>query len=98
MDNASFMCRFERVGDLQSQIEKRVERQRPSANPGMQRLAFQQLHGNEILSVLLSDVINGADVRMVQSGSSLSFALEAGKSLGISGQFIGKKLQGHKTV
>ena len=38
-------------------------------NPEQERLnlglSLQQLHGNEILAVLLSDVVNGAYVRMV---------------------------------
>jgi len=31
----------------------------------LQRLAFQQLHGDKRLAVLLPDVVNGADMRMI---------------------------------
>jgi hypothetical protein len=77
MNNGPFVRRFESIGDLQSQIEKCFQRQRTSSNLSLERLAFQQLHGNEISAVLFSDVVDGADIRMVQGGSSLCFPLKA---------------------
>jgi hypothetical protein len=37
----------------------------------------QKLHGNERLSVLLADVINGADIGVIQRGRGLRFASKA---------------------
>jgi hypothetical protein len=31
----------------------------------LQRFAIQKLHGDECLSVLLADVVNGANIRMI---------------------------------
>ena len=42
---------------------------------------------------ILADVVNGADVGMVQRGCGARFALEALASLGILRQFFGKELQ-----
>jgi hypothetical protein len=35
---------------------------------------------------------------MIQSGCGLGFALEAGQGLGVTGNFLGQKLEGHETV
>jgi hypothetical protein len=40
----------------------------------------------------------GADLRMIQSGRSLRFALESGQSLRILGYFIGQEFQGDETI
>jgi hypothetical protein len=44
------------------------------------------------------DLVNGADVGMVQRRSGLRFALETGKSLGIFGNVIRQKLESDKPV
>ena len=86
MDDVSSVRRFKSIGDLQSQIEKRFQRQRTSSNPGLQGMALQQLHRNEILAVLFPDVVDGAYIRMVQGGSRLGFPLEARQGLRVSGK------------
>jgi len=45
------------------------------------------------MSLVLANVVNGADIRVIQSGGGLRFALEAGQSLRIPGYFIGKEFQ-----
>jgi len=50
------------------------------------------------MAVLLSDLVDRADIGMVQGRSRLSLSLKAGQGLWISGYFIGKKLQGNKPV
>jgi hypothetical protein len=47
---------------------------------------------------VLTDVVDRADVGVVQGRSSPRLALEAGQSLGISGDFIRKELESHETV
>ena len=49
-------------------------------------------------SVLLADVVNRADVGMVESRCGLGFTLKTGKSLGVFGYFIGQEFQSHKPV
>ena len=50
--------------------------------------AFQVLHDDEGAAVLLADVINRADVRVIQSGSGPGLALETGRGLWIAGDFV----------
>src|SRR6185436_9013324 len=51
--------------------------QRPALQPLAERLALEQLHGDEQLAVLLADVVELADVRMVDAGGRPRLALEA---------------------
>jgi len=48
-----------------------------------QGLSFQQLHGNERLAILFADVVDRADIGMIESGSRPRFALEAFQRRGI---------------
>ena len=64
----------------------------------LQRGAFQQLHGDERLPILLADVMNRADVGMVQRGSRLRLALKPRQRLRIFCHIVGKEFQRDKTV
>jgi len=63
-----------------------------------QRDTVQKLHRNESLAILLPDVVNRANIRMVQGGSSLRLALESRQRLSISGNFCGQELQSDETM
>src|SRR5713226_9791293 len=64
----------------------------------LQSLAVQELHGDERLAALLADVVNRADIVMVESRRGLRFTLKTGKSLGVFGYFIGQEFQRNKSV
>ena len=61
--------------------KQQLQSPRTARDPVLQRLPVQELHGDERLALLLADVVNGADVGMVQRGSRLSFAPESLQSL-----------------
>jgi hypothetical protein len=67
-------------------------------NKILERYAVEKLHGDKRFSVMLANVVNGANVGMVQRGSRLCLALKAGQRLGIAGHLVGQELQGHETV
>src|ERR1700676_1641755 len=71
--DASFVRGFERVGDLVGDAESGVERHRPFG-----RLALDILH----YQVIGADVVNLADIRMIERGDGFGFALEALRELG----------------
>ena len=52
-------------------------RQRPLLQPVGERLAFEVLHHQVVDAVLLADVVDGADVGMVQGGGGAGLTLEA---------------------
>ena len=51
--------------------------ERPVAQPLGERLALEQLHGDEELAVVLADLVDLADVRMVDAGRRARLAPEA---------------------
>src|SRR5579862_1189493 len=59
---------------------------------------IKKLHRNESAPVFFSDVVNRANVGMVQGRSRLRLSLETGKRLGIVGNAIGQKLQRYEPV
>src|ERR1700687_297864 len=67
--------------------------QRPARNTMLECLSFEKLHDNETLAVVFVNVINGADMRMIQRRSCSRFAAEALNSRMVLGKALGKKFQ-----
>jgi hypothetical protein len=66
---------------------------RLSGDAMLQRYALQKLHGNECMAVLLANILNGADIGVIQRRRRLSFALKASKRLRIASNIRRQKLQ-----
>jgi hypothetical protein len=60
------MSIVERIGNLDGEIEQSFRCERLSPNSVLQSLAFQKLHGDEGLSFVLPNLVNGADVGMIE--------------------------------
>ena len=56
----------------------------------LQGYALEKLHGDEGLAILLADVVDRADIGVVQGGCGLGFALKAGQSLVVAGHVVGQ--------
>src|SRR5215831_746938 len=93
MNYPCFMRRVQGVGDLDGKREDHIRLHRTITDAVLQRHAIEILHGNEGLPVLLSDLVDGADMGVVQCGGSLSFSLEAAESLWVLGDIVGQELQ-----
>ena len=59
-----------------------------------QRFALHIFHHEEIDAVLVADVVQRADARMVQCGNSAGLALEPLLQIGIGGEMLGKNFDG----
>src|SRR5215470_15239674 len=68
------------------------------SNPFTQCLPLQKLHGNEGLPFEFTDVMNRADVGMIEGRGRLRFALETLQSLAISSEHLGQKFERNKPV
>ena len=77
------MCLVQSVGNLNGVAQNLIQRQRAYSQPLSQRLPFQVLHHQEVNAILLSDVIERADVRMIQTGDGAGFSLESLAQLGL---------------
>lgn len=59
----------------------------------LQCLAFQKFHGDEGLALRLADVVNYADIRMIQGRSGTRLSLKAIQCLLIARQLRRQKLE-----
>jgi hypothetical protein len=73
----------EGAGDLDRVAQRLAERQRPARQPRRQRLAVQVLHDDEADVPFAADVMEHADVGMVQAREQPRFALEAGARVAV---------------
>jgi len=91
VNNAFDVRGIQRIGHFAGNIQQSIEFQPLTVGQVLQCLPIQKFHGNERLAVLLTDVINGANVRMVQSRSRLRFPLEACQRLRVFGDIFWEK-------
>src|SRR5215470_8991764 len=83
----------EGFGDLNSDVEKAFEFDGVAGGEMFECGAVEEFHGDESAAVFFTDVINSANVGMVEGGGGPRFTLEAGKSLVIFGDFVGEEFQ-----
>jgi hypothetical protein len=89
---------IERVGNFDREVEDAGGLHGPAPDQGSEVLAFETLHGNEGFAMFLADVINRADIRVIQRGCRLGFAAEPAEGLSIIGEVRREKLQGDEAV
>lgn len=87
------MRRIESVSDFQGDIEKLVEFERMAGDQMLQSDAIEKFHDNKGFAILLANVINCANVRVIEGRCGMRFALEASKGLRIIGYVVRKKFQ-----
>ena len=95
VNNALGVRRFERVRDLDGQLHQHIHLEGTLADALLKRLPLQQLHGDEIPAVGLSDLVDRADVRVIQGRGGPGLALEALQRRRVFLQLSGQKLQSH---
>ena len=93
MDDSFRVGGIQRISDLDAQIENRLDLQRLATDPMPERLPLQQLHGDKGSPIGLINLVDRADVRMVQRGRGLGLPLETAEGLCVVGEFVGKELQ-----
>ena len=99
MNNALGMRGVESVGNLRLQARATVSFSTGlPADVVLQGHAVQKFHGDECLAVLLANVVDGADVGMVQRGRGLGFALKTSECLRVAGNFLGQELEGNEAM
>jgi len=98
MDDAFGMGRIQRVGNLDAQFQHLIHFQSLALDAVLERLTFEQLHSDERLPVLLANVVNRTDVRVVQCGRGLGLALEAGQRLRVTSNVWRQELESDKTM
>src|SRR3974390_406724 len=89
---------MECVADLQRPVEQRPQWNRMFADAVAKRVPFQQLHGDEGTALIVVNLVDGADVGMIECGSCARLALEPLQRARVAHRSVGKKLQGNQTA
>src|SRR5580692_4275282 len=97
MDDALCVSCLKRVSDLDCEVQQRVDFQRLDVNFLLQSMTFQKFHCNKGLVTGFADLVNCANVGMIEGRSSPGFAPEAFQRLRVFHQFLWQELQGHMT-
>ena len=66
--------------------------QRPLFRPHRQRLPFEIFHNQKVHPILVPDIMQSADVRMIQAGDGLGLAIEALPQFRIGSEVGGENL------
>jgi hypothetical protein len=74
--------------DFDGERQNQLGFDRLSADAVLQGQAVQKLHGDESLSALLVNLVDGADVGMVQRGGGLRLPLKTAQRLRFLGDFV----------
>ena len=95
MNDLFRMRGFERIGDLDRELNRQAEFNRPSRDAFLQCFTIQQLHRNELLAVGFVNVVDSADIGMIQCGRRSSLALKALDGLDVVGNLTGQEFERH---
>ena len=76
----------------------RLEFHRTAGDHVLEGDAVEELHDEEGAAVVLADVVDGADVGMIQGGGRLGFAAETLQRLGILREIFGEEFEGHEAA
>ena len=89
--------RVQRVSNLHRDVDHRAERQRFAVDLLLEGLSFEQFHRDELRPLELVDLVDGADVRVIQRRSGARLAQKAIDGLLIAGAMVRQKLERHRT-
>ena len=82
VDDAFGVRGHQPVGNLNRQVEKRRRLERTSLHQALESASLEELHDHEWLAQVLADVIDGADVGMIQGRGCARLAPKAFQRLG----------------
>src|SRR5262249_46257485 len=98
MDDAFGVSGVESLGDLNAKLENLIERKRFAVDVIAQRIAVDELHGDEGAAVLFADVVNGANAGMIEGGCGAGFAAKTFEGLRIAGEVVGEEFERDRAI
>jgi len=96
MNDPRRVRRTEGVSDFDVKRQQHIDFQRTSSNAVLQHHAVQKFHGDERLPFVFPDLMDGADVGMVQGRSCPGFAPETFERLRVTSNVLGQELNATK--
>ncbi len=98
MQDADAVRGLERAGDLHCDLEQVQSIQRAVLDPVLQRLPVQQLHHEVGPAAMGSDVVDLANIGMVQGRGGARLTVEAGRYGRRFREILGKELDGDVAI
>ena len=98
VNNAFRMGSVEGVGDLDTQLEKSFHIHRATRNLMFQCQTIKKFHDEKPLAVMVGDLVDRTNVRMIQSGCCSGFPPEAFQRLWVFRDIVREKLDGHEST
>src|SRR4029077_2354111 len=83
MNDAFGVSGVQGVGDFDGQSQERFSIEWRAGNSVLEGGPLKALHGNKGAALMFADVINRADIGMIECGGGLCFAAKAAKCLRI---------------
>ena len=83
----------QRSGHLNPDLQQFVQRDSSLRDAVLQRLAFQKFHYQEMLALVFINVVNDANIWMVQCGGRACFPTEALDGMGIARSIVRQEFQ-----
>jgi hypothetical protein len=81
VDDAVAMGMDQGIRDLNGVARCLIQRQRSLLEPMSQRFALQILHYQEIRAIMLAEIVNVTDVRVIQCGDRTCFTFQTFREL-----------------
>ena len=98
MNDALLMRGIERFGHIERNLQGAVEVHGMAVENLEERVPFHELHGNVGTAGVLTDLVDRANVGVVESGSGAGLASEAFQRGGVFAQLVGQKFECHETA
>ena len=98
MHDLLLMGRIDRFGDLDPEHEQLAQPKRPLLEPLLQSLALDVLHGDEGFPFDLANLVDLADVGMIQRRRQLGFSQESFACDRVLFESLRQELDGHFAV
>ena len=93
MHNAGRVGRVQRVGNFDGQVEQGFSFQWPSRNSALQGQAIEKLHGDKRLVLMLANLVDRANVGMIQGRGGAGFAAKPFQRMRIIGHIFREELE-----
>ena len=94
VDDAFGVGRVEAIGNFDGDVEELGNFDGPALDAVLKSLPFEKFHGDEGAAFEFANIVNGADVGVIEGGSGAGFAMEALDGLGIIGNVVGEEFEG----
>ena len=98
MHDATFVRSIERIGNLDSDLSRFVDRKRAVREPCLERRTLDHLHDDDLIRADAFESVNRRDVRVIERGEHLRFAGESRDAIRVIGKAVRQDLERNVTT